>query len=355
MSTVLSTTYIHGPLVTIAIPTYNRASLLKGCIDAALAQTYTNFEILVSDNASTDATQEVLERITDKRLRVVRQKSNIGLVGNWNACLANAAGAYTFLVPDDDRIAPWLVERCVKVIEGRSDIPIVVALSDMCLNSIGRMKPAVSSRRLHTGISDGVDILSAYLTGDIDVVAICSVMVQTAALRRRGGFLTDYVHATDVVAWAPLLFDGRAGFVNERCATMNFHSDTETARLDVERKLCEGWRVVDLLSKLADEHVADQARRRRIKMQARRCFSQRGFIALSLYRNKGASISNIAWFLWKHSQNFIHFNLKSAVRFLAAISCPKPVADLIRLIMYKKRAELIEVAEDLRVRLGNQG
>ena len=109
-----------GPLVTIAIPTFNRAALLRGCIQSALAQTYRNLEMLVSDNASTDDTASVLLEFNDKRLRVMKQETNIGLLPNWNACLAGAGGEYVVFVSDDDRISPWLVERCVGVIGERS-------------------------------------------------------------------------------------------------------------------------------------------------------------------------------------------------------------------------------------------
>src|SRR6266436_6050451 len=87
------------PLVTIAIPTFNRAPWLNDCVHSALSQTYQNFEILVSDNASTDGTEEVLRQFTDRRIRVVRQKTNIGLLPNLNTCLAQARGDYVIFIP----------------------------------------------------------------------------------------------------------------------------------------------------------------------------------------------------------------------------------------------------------------
>ncbi|XIA62295.1 glycosyltransferase family 2 protein [Bradyrhizobium sp. TZ2] len=60
--------------MTIAIPTFNRAALLKDCVQSALSQTYTNIEVLVSDNASTDDTTKVLREFSDNRLRILRQK-----------------------------------------------------------------------------------------------------------------------------------------------------------------------------------------------------------------------------------------------------------------------------------------
>ena len=66
------------PLFTIAIPTFNRARLLERCLESALAQTATSFEVLISDNASEDDTADLLRRISDPRLVVQRQPRNIG-------------------------------------------------------------------------------------------------------------------------------------------------------------------------------------------------------------------------------------------------------------------------------------
>ena len=68
-----------GPLITIAIPTFNRAALLRGAFSRPYRRLMTNIEVLVSDNASTDDTAEVLREFNDKRLRVMRQETNIGL------------------------------------------------------------------------------------------------------------------------------------------------------------------------------------------------------------------------------------------------------------------------------------
>ena len=143
-----------APLITIAIPTFNRAAMLRGCIQSALAQTYENLEILISDNASTDDTQKVLQEFNDKRLRVMRQEINIGLLPNWNACLAAAGGEYVVFVCDDDRISPWLVERCVGVIGEQSSVPVVIALSNFHICASGHTKPARTSRQIEFRTSE---------------------------------------------------------------------------------------------------------------------------------------------------------------------------------------------------------
>src|SRR5258708_34971731 len=104
------------PFVTIAIPTFNRAALLKGCVTAALSQTYPHFEAVVSNNASPDDPRNVLRGFKDARLRVINQETNIGLLPNCDACLANAKGDYIVFAADDDRIRPWLLPHCAALI-----------------------------------------------------------------------------------------------------------------------------------------------------------------------------------------------------------------------------------------------
>jgi glycosyltransferase involved in cell wall biosynthesis len=319
-----------GPLVTLAIPTFNRAALLKECVSAALAQTYHNFEILVSDNASPDKTSEVLRGFADERLRVIRQPSNIGLLPNWNACLAAARGEYLVVVCDDDKIEPWLLEKCVGLLAGRPQVPIVVGLSDLHSTALNHTFAARRSRHLETGIHPGTDILLAYLKNEIGTIASCSVMVRTDVLRRHGGFPLGFPHTADIAAWARLLFLGEAGFLNEACATWSSHDDSATRRLGVEVLLCDGWQVADLISALAEQHAPDYATRRLIKFHSKRCFAGRGLTALSEYRRRGGGLQSILNFVWQFRHELSRVDLTAALKLGATILLPRPIADRAR-------------------------
>jgi glycosyltransferase involved in cell wall biosynthesis len=317
------------PLITIAIPTFNRAALLKGCVQSALSQTYPNIEVLVSDNASTDDTTKVLRELCDKRLRVMRQETNIGLLPNWNACVAAAKGEYVVLVCDDDRISPWLLERCIDVLGNQSQASIVVALSNVHLVSSGQTKPARTSRRIGSGIRNGTDVLLEFLTDEI-TVTICSVMMRTEALRSRGGFPLDWLHTGDVATWAPLLFEGKAGFVNEACATFNFHDKSETCRLSVSQILSDGWRVSNLISQMAEERIKIASLREELERQARRCFSRRALVFLTHHRRNGASVLEILMYVWRFRSDLMIVNKLPVMRFAAIILCPRPIAERLR-------------------------
>lgn len=115
------------PVVSIAMPTYNRAdSYLKEALQSALAQTYRNIEIIVSDNCSSDETEAVVKRFQDNRIRYFKQTENIGSKNNINFCLAQARGKYFQLLFDDDVIDPDFLELCIKAIPAHTNVGVVL-------------------------------------------------------------------------------------------------------------------------------------------------------------------------------------------------------------------------------------
>lgn len=99
--------------VTIGIPTINRSKLALRAIRSALAQTYRDIEVIVSDDVSTDDTVARIREIQDPRLVLVEQKKRLGLVANFDFCLRNATGEFFLLLGDDDVLMPRCIERLV--------------------------------------------------------------------------------------------------------------------------------------------------------------------------------------------------------------------------------------------------
>lgn len=125
------------PKVTVAIPTYNRAHYLKEAIESVLNQTYTDYELLVVDNASTDNTEEVVKSFNDKRIKYIKNETNIGMVNNWNKCIDLAQGEYLIIFHDDDIMKPELLEKEVEILEKDNNTVLVAANIDL-IDKVGK-------------------------------------------------------------------------------------------------------------------------------------------------------------------------------------------------------------------------
>ncbi len=117
----------NEPLVTIGLPTYNRAPSLLHAISSALAQTYRNLELVISDNASTDETRLLCREASeqDARVRYIRQPVNIGPTANFNAVLSAARGEFFMWLADDDWLDHSFVSECLRILLERSDYTLV--------------------------------------------------------------------------------------------------------------------------------------------------------------------------------------------------------------------------------------
>jgi len=120
------------PLVSIGLPTYNRAEKLARAMEFLLAQDYRQIEVVISDNASTDSTAEVCERLRrlDSRVRYIRQPSNIGPTANYRKVLEAATGDLYMATADDDWPDADYVSKCVDALRS-SDLILVCGRSRM--------------------------------------------------------------------------------------------------------------------------------------------------------------------------------------------------------------------------------
>lgn len=106
-------------LVSILIPVFNREDFIAQTIQSALDQTYSNIEIIVVDNASTDRSWSEIQRMAslDSRVRPFLNEINIGPVRNWRRCVDEATGFFGKILWSDDLIAPNFVEKCLMLLD----------------------------------------------------------------------------------------------------------------------------------------------------------------------------------------------------------------------------------------------
>lgn len=101
-------------MITTLIPTFNRSSLLQRAIQSILNQTFQNFTIIVSDNASTDETEKVVKSYQDPRIRYIRHEKNVGLFQNFSSLLSCVKTEFFSFLSDDDYLLPWFYETALE-------------------------------------------------------------------------------------------------------------------------------------------------------------------------------------------------------------------------------------------------
>jgi glycosyltransferase involved in cell wall biosynthesis len=230
------------PYFTIAIPTYNRAAFLREAINSALNQTNLDFELIISDNASTDDTQTVVASIKDERLHYVRQPANLGAVKNINFLINEAHGRFFILHQDDDLLHPEFLSRCQQAVGERSDVslfatgvysgskPEGVLGEDVYL----RDPPwfPVSRLQMATEIG-GMDAAIMQLFSLPFVPP--GVAFDTESLRKTGGFFSEFGWAADNITIARVALCGKVLYDPRVGAFLRIHTSNFGSQLTLQK------------------------------------------------------------------------------------------------------------------------
>jgi glycosyltransferase involved in cell wall biosynthesis len=236
--------------VTIFVPTYNRARWLPEAIESALAQTYEDFVLLVSDNCSTDGTREVVESFEDPRLVYIRQDEHLDLNDHFNRCYARAETEYMFLIPDDDVMEPDALEQTVAVLDANPRVGLVHG----CAQLVDEHGTTIAGAHDMTQLGeDRVESGEEFIRRAIDQgyrVHASTALLRTSAfadVRLRD----DEFPVTDVGLWLRLALSWDIAFLARTLAVVRVHPGAYTAdgrgvtrggyvqQLDVIEKLVE--------------------------------------------------------------------------------------------------------------------
>lgn len=203
-------------LVTIAIPTYNRANYLSDTIISALNQTYRNLEIIVSDNCSDDNTSEVVKSFSDSRIKYFRQQKNLGMVGNWNFCVNNASGEYLLLLSDDDLIVPSAVSELFCLLNG-NEYSFVYSR----VNYIDKDGKFIGKSRNSPEFELGENFILSSLSFKRDSLP-SAMLVRVQDVLRVGGF-ADIGNAADLAMRTSLANINPVGFCSRPLVNYRLH------------------------------------------------------------------------------------------------------------------------------------
>ena len=216
--------------VTIGIPTYNRANLLRESIRSALLQSYGDFRLLICDNASEDDTQEVVRSFEDSRIEYVRSETNIGMIGNFNRVIDLADTDAVVLLSDDDVLYPEYVASAVPVLAGHPSVGVVHTAVDLIDSSSRILQTRVTLLDPEEPVT--VESGPSYIERSMQslwTVAWSSALFRTDALRKAGGLRANEEPSADVPLLMRIALDWDFAMISEPLVGVRVHPDAETA------------------------------------------------------------------------------------------------------------------------------
>jgi len=191
------------PTVSVCIPTFNRAGMLRESIASVLDQTFQDFELIVCDNGSKDETEAVVKSFADQRIAYHPVAQNIGQRPNWNRCLALASGRYIGLFFDDDMMMPDNLAEKVAVLERYQRVGLVHSKYHIVDSHGAMLEPntnkATAGHRETDTQEPGPDVLDTLLKHNI--IHESTVIFRRDCYQQLGGFSDRLSLAFDWEYW----------------------------------------------------------------------------------------------------------------------------------------------------------
>lgn len=217
---------INFPILSVCIPVYNCRKHIAQAVDSVLAQTFSNFELIVIDNCSDDGTYELLSGYTDPRIRLLRNETNIGACGNWNRALKEASGRYIKILCADDLLYPDCLELQLAVMEAADKTVMIVSCSRDIIDESGRKV----FRRHYPGDSGRVAghevIRKIVLHGTNIIGEVSSAIIRREAVARAGEFDGSLPYVIDLDYWVRVLHDGDLFVMSEYLSAYRVSGDS---------------------------------------------------------------------------------------------------------------------------------
>lgn len=198
-----------SPLVSICIPTYNRAGAVKKAIDSALSQSYQNIEVLIVDDASVDDIESVIAEYNDDRLKFFKNSENLGQFGNVNRCIELSRGKYVHILHSDDYIDLTFTENCLRLLETNPNLAMTFS-SEQTIMHGQIINSSFSDSNLILKAPDG--FRQILLRGNF--IPCPSVIVKREIYQNVKKFSLEYPYAGDYYQWLKISQKFDIGFVS---------------------------------------------------------------------------------------------------------------------------------------------
>lgn len=221
---------LDNPKVTVFIPAYNREKYIGDAIESILAQTFTNFEILLIDDGSKDRTIEIMRSYKDPRVRIIRNENNLGIPKTRNKGIEHARGEYIAMLDSDDRAFPTRLEKQVDFLDAHHDYAQVGSWCRM-MDEQGQPLKKIKRQPISPEDVDTQLLFRCSLSNR-------SIMARTKILREYG-YRNDYPRCQDYDLHVRLAQKYKLGNLPECLVYGRIHADqitSQTVELGDEKK-----------------------------------------------------------------------------------------------------------------------
>jgi glycosyltransferase involved in cell wall biosynthesis len=229
---------MNKPLVTIGIPVFNGEEFVEDAVRSAMGQTFRDLEIVISDNASTDSTADILERLAaeDPRIRIFRNATNLGAAPNYNRCFEEGRGTFFKWLAHDDRMKPSFVKAAVDALTDNPRAVLVNATTEY-IDEKGVCFSSYDSELRRASGDDAVERFAAMVIRSHSCVDFFGLARRD---RMEGSLLHGPFHGADRAYLAQMALRGPLLQIRDPLIEMREHSRRYT-RMKQKLRDRESW------------------------------------------------------------------------------------------------------------------
>lgn len=236
----------NEPLVSVMIPVFNRQEYIGAAIKSVLSQSYTNFELVIHDDNSSDDSLKVIKSFHDPRIHVIHTSSNHGMIGGWNYLLKNAKGKYIKQMGSDDLLAKNCLKEQVQVLESHKSVSLVTC-QRVVINERG-LKTKTLQFSDSSGLINGIDHAHWILTTirENKIGEPCATMFRSKDLKEAGIFDPTFSQFADFEYWIRILSQGDLYYLHKPLCYFRMHEGSNTTKAILDgRFITEIFKLID--------------------------------------------------------------------------------------------------------------
>ena len=235
---------MENPMVSICIPVYNGESFLEKTLQSVYWQTFSDYEVIILDNCSTDNTQIIISKFVQdfkfEKITYFKNPTKLNMADNWNKSISLARGKYTKLLCADDLIDPNCLEHQTAILEHKNSSKVVLTFSGRkIIDGNGKTIFKKYGKALPQGILDSNFIKNLCIRYRTNLFGEpCAVLFKTEEFKKTPGFTIQWPFLIDISLWMALLDHGNAYFDNQTLCSFRISKTSGSGKAGV-RQICQ--------------------------------------------------------------------------------------------------------------------